>query len=96
LSPRWQSRMARSLLATAWLKLHKITEPMSAIDDAIDKLVADKNDAIAKMEWWRKEAERWRAQAIDLDAQVESAIASMTTRMDRIERQLKQFTDIDL
>lgn len=69
---------------------------MSAIDTAIDKLVADRNDAIAKMEWWRKEAERWRAQALDLDAQVESAIASMTTRMDRIERQLKQYTDIDL
>ena len=69
---------------------------MSAIDEAIDKLVADKNDAIAKMEWWKKEAERWRAQALDLDAQVESAIASMTTRMERIERQLKQFTEIDL
>lgn len=69
---------------------------MSAIDTAIDKLVADRNDAIAKMEWWRKEAERWRAQALDLDAQVESAIASMTTRMDHIERQLKQYTDIDL
>ena len=69
---------------------------MSAIDTAIDKLVADRNDAIAKMEWWRKEAERWRAQALDLDAQVESAISSMTTRMDRIERQLKKFTDIDL
>jgi septation ring formation regulator EzrA len=69
---------------------------MSAIDDAIDKLVADKNDAVSKMEWWKKEAERWRTQALDLDAQVESAIASMTTRMERIERQLKQFTDIDL
>ena len=69
---------------------------MSAIDTAIDKIIEEKNDAIAKMKWWRKEAERWRAQALDLDAQVESAIASMTTRMDRIERQLKKYTDIDL
>jgi|688.fasta_scaffold188495_5 septation ring formation regulator EzrA len=69
---------------------------MSAIDEAIDKLVADRNDAIAKMEWWKKEAERWRSQALDLDAQVESAISNMTTRMDRVERQLRQFTDIDL
>ncbi len=69
---------------------------MSAIDDAIDKLVADRNDAIAKMEWWKKEAERWRSQALDLDAQVESAISNMTKRMDRLERQLRQFTDIDL
>jgi len=69
---------------------------MSAIDDTIAKIIAEKNDAISKMEWWKREAERWRAQALDLDAQVESAIASMTTRMERIERQLKQFTDIDL
>ena len=69
---------------------------MSAIDTALDRIIAEKNDAIAKMEWWRKEAERWRAQALDLDAQVESVISTMTTRMDRIERQLKQFTDIDL
>jgi hypothetical protein len=69
---------------------------MSAIDIAIDKMTEERNDAIAKMEWWRKEAERWRAQALDLDAQVESAIAGMTTRIDRIERQLKQYTDIDL
>ena len=84
------------MLATAWLKRHERTKPMSAIDTAIDKIIEEKNDAIAKMEWWRKEAERWRAQALDLDAQVESAISTMTTRMDRIERQLKQFTDIDL
>ena len=69
---------------------------MSAIDDTIAKIIEEKNDVIAKMEWWKKEAERWRAQALDLDAQVESAIASMTTRMDRMERQLRQFTDIDL
>jgi hypothetical protein len=69
---------------------------MSAIDTALDRIIAEKNDAISKMEWWRKEAERWRAQALDLDAQVESAISNMTTRMDRVERQLRQFTDIDL
>ena len=69
---------------------------MSAIDTALDRIIEEKNDAIAKMEWWRKEAERWRAQALDLDAQVESSISNMTTRMDRVERQLRQFTDIDL
>ena len=69
---------------------------MSAIDDTIAKIIAEKNDAVSKMEWWKKEAERWRSQALDLDAQVESAVASMTARMDRIEKQLKQFTDIDL
>ena len=29
---------------------------MSAIDTAIDKIIAEKNDAISKMEWWKKEA----------------------------------------
>ena len=69
---------------------------MSAINDTIAKIIAEKNDAISKMEWWKKEAERWRAQALDLDAQVECAISGMSTRMDRLERQLKQFTNFDL
>lgn len=69
---------------------------MSAIDDTIAKIIAEKDDAISKMEWWKKEAERWRAQALDLDAQVECAISGMSTRMDRLERQLKQFTNFDL
>lgn len=69
---------------------------MSAIDDTIAKIIAEKDDAISKMEWWKKEAERWSAQALDLDAQVECAISGMSTRMDRLERQLKQFTNFDL
>lgn len=69
---------------------------MSAIDTTIEKIIAEKNDAVSKMEWWKKEAERWRAQALDLDAQVECAISGMSTRMDRIEKRLQQFTDIDL
>lgn len=69
---------------------------MSAIDTAIDKIISEKNDALTKMEWWRKEAERWRNQALDLDAQIESAVASLTARINRVEKQLQQFTDIDL
>lgn len=69
---------------------------MSAIDTAIDQIIAEKNDAVAKMEWWKKEAERWRNQAIDLDAQIESAVSSLTTRLNRVERLLQQFTDINL
>lgn len=66
---------------------------MSAIDDAIDKLVADKNDAIAKMEWWKKEAERWRTQALDLDAQLEGIVSKLTARMSRIEANMQQMKD---
>ena len=69
---------------------------MSAIDTAIDKIISEKNDAISKMEWWKKEAERWRHQALDLDAQIESAVSSLTARLNRVEKRLQQFTDIDL
>ena len=69
---------------------------MSAIDTAIDKIIAEKNDALTKMEWWRKEAERWRNQALDLDAQIESAVSSLTARLNLVEKRLQQFTDIDL
>lgn len=63
---------------------------MSAIDDTIDRIIADKNDAVAKMEWWRKEAERWRSQALDVDAQLEGIVSKLTTRMSRIENNIHQ------
>jgi predicted nucleic acid-binding Zn-ribbon protein len=66
---------------------------MSAIDQAIDQIIAEKNDAIAKMEWWRKEAERWRNQALDLDAQLESIVSKLTTRMSRIESSIQQIKE---
>lgn len=66
---------------------------MSAIDQAIDQIIAEKNDAIAKMEWWRKEAERWRNQALDLDAQLESIVSKLTTRMSRIESSIQQMKE---
>lgn len=66
---------------------------MSAIDQAIDQIIAEKNDAIAKMEWWRKEAERWRNQALDLDAQLEGIVSKLTTRMSRIESSIQQMKE---
>ena len=36
---------------------------MSAIDDTIAKIIAEKNDAITKMEWWKKEAERFKEES---------------------------------
>jgi len=66
---------------------------MSAIDTAIDKIIAEKNDAISKMEWWRKEAERWRHQALDLDAHLEEIVSKLTTRMSRIESNIQNIKD---
>lgn len=66
---------------------------MSAIDQTIDQIIAEKNDAVAKMEWWRKEAERWRNQALDLDAQLESIVSKLTTRMSRIECSIQQMKE---
>ena len=33
---------------------------MSIVDDAIEKILADKNAAIRNAEYWKAEAERWR------------------------------------
>lgn len=66
---------------------------MSAIDTAIDKIIEEKNDAISKMEWWRKEAERWRMQALNLDAQIEGLASKLAVRMSRIEANLQKITD---
>lgn len=66
---------------------------MSAIDQAIDQIIAEKNDAVAKMEWWRKEAERWRHQALDLDAHLEEIVSKLTTRMSRIESNIQNIKD---
>lgn len=63
---------------------------MSEIDDNIAKIIAEKKDAITKMEWWRNEAESWRSKAIELDAQLESTVANLTARISRIESNIHQ------
>lgn len=63
---------------------------MSLIDDTIDKIIAEKNEAIAKLEWWRNEAESWRSKALELDAQLESTVAKLTARISRIESGIQQ------
>lgn len=38
---------------------------MSAVDDAISKIIADKNAALKEVALWREEAERWRQIALE-------------------------------
>jgi hypothetical protein len=38
---------------------------MSAVDDSIAKIIADKNAALKEAALWREEAERWRQIALE-------------------------------
>jgi hypothetical protein len=38
---------------------------MSAVDDSIAKIIADKNAALKEVALWREEAERWRRIALE-------------------------------
>lgn len=45
--------------------------------------------AEAERELWRAEAQRWREQALDLEAQIETAIKRLQWRQDNLDREIK-------
>jgi len=47
------------------------------------KLIAERN-------LWRAEAQRWREQALDLEAQIETAIKRIQWRQDNLDRDIKE------
>jgi hypothetical protein len=63
---------------------------MSVIDQTLEEIIAEKNEAVIKMEWWRSEAESWRAKALELDAQLETAVSTLATRISRIESNIHE------
>lgn len=44
---------------------------------------------IAERDLWRAEAQRWREQALDLEAQIETAIKRIQWRQDNLDREIK-------
>lgn len=44
----------------------------------------------AERDLWRAEAQRWREQALDLEAQIEAAIKRIQWRQDNLERGIKE------
>ena len=45
---------------------------------------------IAERDLWRAEAQRWRKQAIDLEAQIEAEIQRLQWRQHQLERGIKE------
>jgi hypothetical protein len=45
---------------------------------------------IAERDLWRAEAQRWREQALDLKAQIETAIKRLQWRQDNLDRGIKE------
>ena len=45
---------------------------------------------IAERDLWRSEAQRWREQALDLEAQIETAIKRIQWRQDNLDRGIKE------
>jgi len=48
---------------------------------------------IAERDLWRAEAQRWREQALDLEAQIETAIKRIQWRQDNLDRGIKELKD---
>jgi len=46
-------------------------------------------EAEAERDLWRAEAQRWREQALDLEAQIETAIKRIQWRQDNLDREIK-------
>ena len=45
---------------------------------------------MAERDLWRAEAQRWREQALDLEAQIETAIKRIQWRQDNLDRGIKE------
>ena len=48
---------------------------------------------IAERDLWRAESQRWREQALDLEAQIETAIKRIQWRQDNLDRGIKELKD---
>jgi predicted nucleic acid-binding Zn-ribbon protein len=60
------------------------------IGEAIDDVLMAVEKAEAERDLWRTEAQRWREQALDLEAQIETAIKRIQWRQDNLDRGIKE------
>ena len=59
------------------------------IGEAIDDVLMAVEKAEAERDLWRAEAQRWRKQALELEAQIETAIKRIQWRQDNLDRGIK-------
>jgi predicted nucleic acid-binding Zn-ribbon protein len=60
------------------------------IGEAIDDVLMAVEKAEAERDLWRAEAQRWRKQALELEAQIETAIKRIQWRQDNLDRGIKE------
>jgi hypothetical protein len=60
------------------------------IGEAIDDVLMAVEKSKAERDLWRAEAQRWREQALDLEAQIETAIKRIQWRQDNLDRGIKE------
>jgi hypothetical protein len=60
------------------------------IGEAIDDVLMAVEKAEAERDLWRAESQRWREQALDLEAQIETAIKRIQWRQDNLDRGIKE------
>jgi len=58
---------------------------MNNIEDCFQRIIEEKNKAQAEAKHWKSEADKWREVAVDQDGRIESMIATLSSKMDKIE-----------
>jgi hypothetical protein len=63
---------------------------MNKIEDCFQRIIEEKNKAQAEAKHWKSEADKWREVAVDQDGRIESMIATLSSKMDKIESEIRK------
>jgi hypothetical protein len=63
---------------------------MNNIEDCFQRIIEEKNKAQAEAKHWKSEADKWREVAVDQDGRIESMIATLSSKMDKIESEIRK------
>lgn len=63
---------------------------MNNIEDCFQRMMQERNKAQAEAKHWKSEAEKWREIAIDQDGKIESMMATLYSKMDKIESDIRE------
>jgi hypothetical protein len=63
---------------------------MNNIEDCFQQIIEEKNKAQAEAKHWKSEADKWREVAVDQDGIIESMIATLSSKMDKIESEIRK------
>ena len=63
---------------------------MNNIEDCFQRMMQERNKAQAEAKHWKSETEKWRKIAIDQDGKIESMMATLYSKMDKIESDIRE------